>query len=128
MEPSTPADSGECAVLSETAPTATIVRIVGDLDCSNVSLLEDALERAAQVRPLVIDLTGCSYLDSSVLSALIRTHNARTQALRVVLPEDHRMRRVFAITNLDATLSVVPDIEAAIRSIRASRPRRLHAV
>jgi anti-anti-sigma factor len=114
-------------VLDETA-TANIVRVFGDIDRASVHLFERALERAGQHRSLVIDFTHCRYLDSSVLSALVRAHGARPEALRVVLPEDHRMRRIFAITNLDAVLSIVTDLDAAQRSIRAARPRTLRVV
>jgi anti-sigma B factor antagonist len=50
------------------------IRVVGELDLATVSSLEAAVIRAVDSRstPILIDLSPCSFIDSSVIAALLR--------------------------------------------------------
>jgi anti-anti-sigma factor len=54
--------------------------------------------------PLVVDLTACNYLDSTILNVLIRAANAALNRVGVVVPADSRVRRIFNITGLEDAL------------------------
>jgi anti-anti-sigma factor len=49
-------------------------RLIGELDASNVGMLDDALDReVAQGGDLTLDLGGLAFMDSSGIQVLIRT-------------------------------------------------------
>lgn len=51
-------------------PHETIVVAVGEVDLATVGVLEEAIEAAASVdRPVVVDLDGVTFLDSSGIAA-----------------------------------------------------------
>jgi anti-anti-sigma factor len=84
---------------------ATVVRLAGELDLSNVDEIEGRL--LAALRPghvLVLDLSQLGYIDSSGLGVIERlTH--RTD-LRLVLPAEAVIARTITITGLDQLVGV----------------------
>jgi anti-sigma B factor antagonist len=50
------------------------IRVAGELDLATVSSLEAAVIRAVESRsvPILIDFSPCSFIDSSVIAALLR--------------------------------------------------------
>jgi anti-sigma B factor antagonist len=69
---------------------------------------------------IVLDLSTVSFLDSTVLGAivgLLRRVREGGRELRTVLP-DTTARRIFEITNLVAALDVWPSREAAVDGAR----------
>ena len=99
------------AVASATAGTAQIgsdafvVSVSGELDLSSVEPLERELDSVIGRGALrvIVDLTGVTFIDSVSLGVLVRD----AKRLRsnggtcVVVVDDPRIRRVFAITGLD---------------------------
>jgi anti-anti-sigma factor len=54
----------------------------------------------------VVDFTGCRYIDSTVLTVLVRASKKNGDALHVVIPLGSHIRRIFAITNLDRMIRI----------------------
>jgi len=85
-----------------------VVALMGELDLAGESRLEAAIDEAqASGRPLTVDLSGLTFIDSSGLRVLVRLHNkATTTGLRYQLiagpPQVHR---TFALCGLDRTLA-----------------------
>jgi anti-sigma B factor antagonist len=49
----------------------TLVRVRGELDQATSPALEEALEQAPPGEVVVLDLTGCSFIDSSAIRVLL---------------------------------------------------------
>ncbi|MGC4948774.1 STAS domain-containing protein [Streptomyces sp. DT224] len=90
------------------------VRVVaahGSCDAQSIARLEEALTMAAWTHPkVVLDASGITFADSSLLNLLILTH--RAGALRVAGPRPH-LQRLLRITGLDAVLHVRATVEEA---------------
>ncbi|MEV5602494.1 STAS domain-containing protein [Streptomyces sp. NPDC052299] len=90
---------------------AWVVAAHGSCDAQSIARLEEALTRAAWTQPkVVLDASGITFADSSLLNLLILTH--RTVALRVAGPGPH-LQRLLRITGLDAVLYVRATVEEA---------------
>jgi anti-sigma B factor antagonist len=96
---------------------AAIVEVGGEIDIATAPALENAItsiqESAARV---VVDLSQVSFLDSAALKVLTHSQSrlGDRDALRVVLPTDHSIRKLFEITELIEPLGVVDSIDAAL--------------
>ena len=82
--------------------------------------LRSTFETVLEAEPalVVLDLTAVTFLDSTVLGAivgLLRRVREGGGELRTVLP-DTTARRIFEVTNLVAALDVWPSREAATGS------------
>jgi anti-sigma B factor antagonist len=90
-------------------PGEIVVRLRGELDCTNVAEVEDKL--SARLDPkrsvsLVFEVAGLSFVDSSGLAAMLR---AAAKAGTVVLREPSPvLREVVAATGLDQVLRCEP--------------------
>lgn len=78
------------------------------MDYSSSAQLEAAIDRARSAAPqsVTVDFTECRYIDSTVLTVLIRASKTLEDALRIVIPRNSHIRRIFTITNLDRVLNI----------------------
>jgi anti-anti-sigma factor len=87
------------------------VEASGEVDMSTAPRLLEIVDAVSDVvRLVVVDLTGVSFLDSSGLNTLVKAQrrlSPRGIGLRVVVPADHAVRRVFEIARLEDELRVV---------------------
>jgi anti-sigma B factor antagonist len=87
------------------------VDAAGEVDMSTAPRLLEIIDAAPDAaRLVVVDLTEVSFLDSSGLSTLVKGQRrlaSREIGLRVVVPSDHPVRRVFAIARLEDQLQIV---------------------
>jgi anti-anti-sigma factor len=106
--------AGDFDVRSETLPDgARIVRVSGELDLATTPLLEETLADASGDR-LVIDLSGCTFLDSAGIRTLVATARDRSGARRLrVVTADPGIVRLLEITGVDTLIHVHPTIDAA---------------
>jgi len=95
--------------------SVTVVRVGGDLDMATCPELVEALEGADPGRRTVIDLSGCTFLDSAAVRMLIATaHTAESAGGDVVLvTKDPGILRVLEIASLDTMLQVHETVESA---------------
>ena len=98
----------------------TVVRIFEELDQSNVSWLEGALEVQG---PLVLDLTECRYLDSSALACIAQTRLRRDEAFPIVAPSGSPAYRLLTITLFDKVFPICESVSEAARE--ATEPHRV---
>jgi anti-sigma B factor antagonist len=87
-------------------PPAEVVTVAGDVDLATAEDLtrhgRDALDRLDAGRPLVLDVAGVTFIDSSGLTALVRLRRAAAEKgsqvrLRAV---PHSMRRLLELSGL----------------------------
>jgi anti-anti-sigma factor len=99
---------------------ALAVTLRGELDAHDAPELRRTIADALEARPagerVVLDLTGVSFLDSTILGMLVGVVRRGRDAggeVRVVLPET-AARRIFEITGVDSALDVYPSRRSAL--------------
>lgn len=65
-------------------------------------------------RLLVIDLGSCTFLDSTALQVVVRTHQRNGDRLCVIVPEASVIQRVFRITNLDTRIPIAQTLSKVL--------------
>ena len=99
------------ALRSTPAGTRLLVEVVGEVDMVSAPAIVKAVELTPEgTSCVVIDLSEVSFIDSSGLNALVqaRRHLAdREIAMQVVVPPTGAIRRVFEITHLTESLTVI---------------------
>jgi anti-sigma B factor antagonist len=102
-----------------------VVNVAGELDVATVPELERVLGEVAESdsRSLIVDLSDCSFIDSSGLGALVsareRTLRAEGGSFGVCCP-DAQVRRLLEITGLDTAMGVVASREEALEALQAA--------
>jgi anti-anti-sigma factor len=111
------ARAGDVDVTRETLPEgAVLVRVEGELDMATSGDFEDAIGEAQPGAQLVIDLSECTFLDSSAVRVLVDTARAVEQAngkVSVVV-RDPGILRVLEIAAVDTMLPVHDTLDAAL--------------
>ena len=98
-----------------------MLTLSGELDAYDAPTLRTAFAEAATSAAtdggtVVLDLTGVTFLDSTVLGTivgLLRRVREHDGELRVVLPETEA-RRIFELTALERSLDVYPSRSSAV--------------
>lgn len=103
---------------------APVARVVGEVDTSNARDVGAALDEAVAntASGLVVDLSELGFVDSSgigVLFGLARRLTDRRQQLRLVVPDDSPIRRVFAVVRIDRLAPVHETVEEALAAMPA---------
>ena len=96
-----------------------LVELAGEMDMTTSPALSQAIERTPEGTALVVvDLAELGFLDSSGLNALVRGRRVladREISMCVVVPPESPIRRVFEITRLTESLSVVDTQPPSLR-------------
>lgn len=96
---------------------ASLLSLFGELDVASSSELEAALERADRNGPVIIDLRGLEFIDSTGLGLLVRTHQRLASAGGLVLIKgEGQVDRLLELTGIGDQLRVVTSLDRAIAS------------
>jgi anti-anti-sigma factor len=110
------------------SPSASVVTLRGEHDLSSRPELMLALAAASEHRNVLVDLSESTFIDSSIISALLLTSKrlqGRDGALELVIPPAARaMHRVMEVTGVQAVLASHETREGGIASIESQQPRR----
>ncbi len=94
--------------------TTVLVRLIGEFDRACVGRVEAALQRLSEgdIRRVVFDLKGLSFLDSRGLMAILRANErSRTEPFEVVVVRPRGLAsRVFTLTGAGTQLQIVDHI------------------
>lgn len=93
-----------------------VIHVEGELDMATAPTLEDALADAGFAERLVVDLTGCTFLDSSAVRVLVssaRDSEAAGGSLALVVTHPGILR-VLEISGVDTMLPVHQALDAAL--------------
>jgi anti-sigma B factor antagonist len=109
---STQPRSGQLRVSIGRSESIPVLKVVGEVDMSSVSLLRERYEQVASesVPRLLVDLSGVTFLDSSGLAVLISMDeelHARGAQLTLLAPTP-AVRRLFDITGLTLIFEIDP--------------------
>ncbi|MDX6538869.1 MAG: anti-sigma factor antagonist [Gaiellales bacterium] len=103
-------------------PGIAFVTLRGEHDLSSKHHLTEALTAASAKRDVLVDLSDCTFMDSSVIGALFRAHQSLAEdggRLELVIPESATtVKRVADATLLAAMLPIHETRRAAIARIR----------
>ncbi len=108
------------AMSVEDAQGVRIVTLRGEHDISTVSEIATALA-AAPATPLVVDLSEATFIDSSVISELVRAFSARSDGdFAVVVDPQSEPARVLSLTVAETIMPILNDPIEAIRIVSSS--------
>jgi anti-sigma B factor antagonist len=103
-------------------PGVAFVMLDGEHDLSSAQPVSEALAKAGARRDVLVNLSGCTFMDSSVIAMLFR---ARTQLelhdrrLELIIPEHaSSVRRIAEVTVLNAIMRIHESRDAALASLR----------
>jgi anti-anti-sigma factor len=105
-------------VVCERRGEATVLVVEGELDLSTVDTLRDTLRsQEARAATVVLDLRRLAFIDSSGLSLVVaEQQRAREDGFRFVVAVGGApaVQRLFELTGLQGTLTLVEDPDAAL--------------
>ena len=99
------------AVEVETLHECVIVHVAGELDLATAASFDETLAAAMNECDLIIDLSACTFLDSSGLRAIAAA--ARRHPRVSVVATEPGILRVLEITALDTMVPVHASLEDA---------------
>jgi anti-sigma B factor antagonist len=105
------------AVTSRLVGDTVVVSVAGELDLATSPQLQESLEAELEAgrSTIVVSLEETTFLDSTALGVLVQLLKRCREAggdLSVVIT-DPRIARIFAITGLQDTFSIVTSLDAA---------------
>ncbi len=89
-----------------------VVHVVGDVDIANSKQFEEMLMKGDAGRGLVVNLTECSYIDSTGLSVLVRAKRRLGDAFSVIAHPEGMVRRILELTQLWKVLAAATPAES----------------
>jgi len=105
-----------------------ILDLQGEHDIYTAPKLRNRLSELLETGPgVVIDLSGASFVDSSILGALLNARQRAVEAKKgfavcLSSESDPAVRRVFDMTGLSETLPVLPDLDRAVETATSGPP------
>jgi anti-sigma B factor antagonist len=107
----------------EVVRNASVITILGELDIATSPKVRELLSEAARDgdRPLVIDLTGCEFVDSTGLATLL--HGAKPaqngESNVALVCTGGEVRKLLELTAIDRTIPVYETLDSAIDAVLA---------
>jgi anti-anti-sigma factor len=102
-----------------------LVNVRGEHDLSTNRMLRDALQQALASRNVLIDLSGCSFVDAGVIGLLVtaaREVQARgDQLVLVIAPQQALVVRVIVLAGLTDVFPIYPSRQLALADLTHSR-------
>ncbi len=95
-----------------------VVSVMGEVDLATAPTLERTLLDVAEDRTgeVIVDLTGCSFLDSRGLTALVaaRARLERSNRQLALVLSNASVLKIFQITGFDELFAIYPSLGAAV--------------
>jgi anti-anti-sigma factor len=95
----------------------TVITAVGEADIATASRLSNALRRAPARAPVILDLTGVTFMDCTGLHPIVHAHRAaaaqHTPFILVPTPAITRLLRLADVQHILRTRATVPDAVTA---------------
>ena len=103
--------------------TLAVVTMRGEYDLSTAVALSDAMEAAAARPCVLIDMSDCTFLDSTALARLLSAHRkqiARDGRFEVVIPSSAQaVQRIIKLCRIDALVTIRESRSAGFASLDA---------
>jgi anti-sigma B factor antagonist len=109
-------------VEQQTIGGVAALQVSGELDLATAGKLEAKVERALTQgsSPLLIDFTDCGFIDSSVLSLLVKLHRRLGNSIppRLVVVAREQPLQVLRLTRLDCEMAVFASLGEALSALQ----------
>ncbi len=103
--------------IDERAEAYSVVAVRGEVDLHTAPKVQYAIERAAQTNgAVVVDMSGVAFMDSTALSALVRSKDSLQQkeiSLRLAAPS-MAVERIFSVTGFEDYFDIFSSRDTAI--------------
>lgn len=101
------------SIARSTSGHAEIVSLAGELDMAHAPTVAETLDVLADnERPVIVDLTDLTFIDSSGIHAILRPRPQQGAVLLVCPPGN--IQRVLNVTKIDRVLPVYETIDEAL--------------
>jgi anti-anti-sigma factor len=104
------------------APGAVVVTLRGEHDLNSRPAVAAALARACERADVLVDLSECAFIDSTIIGVLVAAFQAQAESGRrlelTVPPDAHALRRVTEIAGLATFMTIHETRIAGLASIR----------
>jgi anti-sigma B factor antagonist len=115
----TPGASQRFVAATEQLDSGTpVVSVIGEVDLATAPAFEQTLLGVAEnpTGEVIVDLSGCSFLDTTGLRALIATKARLERSNRppAVVLSNPSVLRIFQITGFDELFEIYPSLGAAV--------------
>jgi anti-anti-sigma factor len=108
------------------APGVAFVTLRGEHDLSTEPALSQALAEATAHSNVVVDLSDCEFVDSTVIAALLRAARGvaeRGERFALLIPAAQRqITRIAEMTQLGELLAIHATREEALASVQSPLP------
>lgn len=94
----------------DTTAEAAVIKVSGALDIMSSHLLADAIAIAGIEPVVLVSFEECSYLDSTILSLLVRQARLMRERLVLLVPKEGYVRRLLEMCGLLDVLHVVSSL------------------
>jgi anti-anti-sigma factor len=99
----------------------TVLVLEGEVDAFSVGELDSALARAAQrTMPVVVDVSGLGYIDSSAFRAIYQA--SEHGPVSIVVSPGAVLARTVQLAGISARIPVFPDVETASAQAAGHQP------
>jgi anti-anti-sigma factor len=99
-----------------------VVTLRGEHDLSTVAELDNALARALQQARVLVDLSTCEFIDSTIIKALLAAHAQQLDSggrfELVIPPEARQVERLAQLIRLHEVMPIHSSREAGIARIQ----------
>ncbi len=118
---SSPNEDRAVRIVTRRERGALVLAVSGDLDIDSVGPLGQALASAVDdcAGPVVVELSGVGFADSTMVNVLLQGHTALGGRMRLAAPSPF-MRRLIDMIGLDSALPVLPSVDDAIDAVLPS--------
>ncbi|MEU9237316.1 STAS domain-containing protein [Streptomyces subrutilus] len=106
-----PAPQAEAVYLPGTGHVA-MVRLSGESDAASIHVFREVLAATAEDR-LIVDLTGVTFADSSLLHALLDAH----RGLILAGPLPRQLHHLLEATGTTTRFTTAPDLDTACETL-----------
>lgn len=100
-----------------------VLSLIGDHDLATKPSLVAELAALPPEAAVVIDLTRCTFVDSTVIGAILNTRQPNRPRVSLVLPPDTSyVVRALSVLGVRDLLPVHPTVEAALEALGQGLP------
>lgn len=98
---------------------AAVIELVGEHDLSTVASLHEALGRTGPEEARIVDLSAATFIDSSILTALVgaASRDGGAAATVMVAPPGSAAARLFELTQAAAAMSIYESADVALARV-----------
>ena|SRR5436190_24249107 len=101
------------SISRSTQGSAEVVVLAGELDMAHAPTVVETLDALADTeRPVIVDLTELTFIDSSGIHAILRPRPQKGSVMLVCPPGN--IQRVLSVTKIDRVLPVYETLDRAL--------------